>query len=158
MIDVGDTAPEIEAPIATGDVEQFQLSAATEDGPVVLAFFPGAFTSVCQTEMNTFGDRIDEFDAAGARVVGLSRDSPFALNEFREQNDLSFGLVSDLNGDIVDRYEVTTDFDDIGVRDIARRAVFVVNSEGTVTYAWAGDNPGVEPDYDAVLAAAEAAE
>lgn len=157
MVEVGDTAPQIEAPLANGDIERFSLSEATDDGPVVLAFFPGAFTSVCQSEMTTFRDRLDTFSDIGVRVVGVSRDSPFSLNEFREQNDITFGLVSDLNGEIVDSYGVAMDFDDIGVRDIAKRAVFVVDESGTVTYAWVSDDPGVEPDYDEVEEAASAA-
>lgn len=157
MIEVGDTAPEIEAPLANGDIEQFSLSEATDDGPIVLAFFPGAFTSVCQSEMTTFRDRLDAFDEIGVRVVGISRDSPFSLNEFREQNEITFGLVSDFNGAIVDSYGVSMNFDDIGVRDIAKRAVFIVDESGTVTYVWVSDDPGVEPDYDEVVEAASAA-
>jgi peroxiredoxin len=85
----------------------------------------------------------------------VSVDSPFALNEFRDRNDLTFDLVSDANHEVVDAYDVSMDFADLGIRDLAKRAVFVVDGEGTVTYAWVSDDAGVEPDYDEVLAPEE---
>lgn len=154
MVDTGDSAPDFTAPIATGDVEQFTLSEAVADGPVVLAFFPGAFTSVCTTELCTFTNRLAAFENVDARVVGISRDSPFALNAFREAEGIGFGLVSDLNREIVEAYGVETSFDDLGVHGIAKRSVFVVDEDGTIVYRWVSDDPGVEPDYDAVQAAA----
>ncbi|MEF8788487.1 MAG: redoxin domain-containing protein [Haloarculaceae archaeon] len=158
MVSVGDTAPEFSAPLANGDVETFTLSEALEDGPVVLAFFPGAFTSVCTGEMRTFRDRIENLTAEEATLYGISTDSPFALNEFRDQNDLPFDLVSDANREVVDLYDVAFDFDAFGLEDLAKRAVFVVNTDGEVTYAWVSDDPGVEPDYEEVEAAAATAD
>ncbi|MWG36136.1 redoxin domain-containing protein [Halomarina oriensis] len=150
---VGDTAPEFTAPLATGeDVESFTLSDALEDGPVVLAFFPGAFTSVCSHEMATFRDRLDEFRASDASVYGISTDLPFALNAFHDELDLNFPLISDANRELVHQYDVSTEF--AGIEDAARRAVFVVGADGVVDYAWVGENPGVEPEYDEVEAAA----
>jgi peroxiredoxin len=159
MVTKGDTAPAFTAPLANGDVEQVSLSTLIdEDAPVVLAFFPGAFTSVCSHEMNTFQDRLDNLTEHGAALYGVSIDSPFSLNEFRDQLDLSFGLLSDVNRDLVRAYDVATDFEDVGVEDIAQRAVFVIDETGTVTYSWVGENAGLEPDYDEVESAvAEAA-
>ena len=155
MVSVGDTAPDFTAPLADGDVGEVTLSAAVEDGPVVLAFFPGAFTSVCSHEMEAFDERLDELDAAGVDIYGVSVDTPFALNAFREELGLGFPLVSDSQRDIVDAYDIAMDFTAMGVYDLAKRAVFVVDEDRTVTYAWVSDDPGVEPDYDAVLDAAK---
>ncbi len=158
MPTTGETAPDFTAPLATGEVDSITLSDRLEaEAPIVLAFFPGAFTSVCTTELCEFQDRLGAFDDLEATVYGISRDSPFTLNEFREQNDLEFGLVSDLNGEIVDDYDITMDFDDLGVYNVAKRSVFVVNADGEITYAWVSDDPGVEPDYDEVEAAVESA-
>jgi len=157
MVDKGDAAPDFTAPLANGDVDEFTLSEALDDGPVVLAFFPGAFTSVCTGEMRTFRDRIGNLTAEGATLYGISTDSPFALNEFREQNDLPFAFVSDANREVVDLYDVAFDFDAVGLEDLAQRAVLVVNTDGEVTYAWVSDDPRVEPDYEEVEAAAAAA-
>lgn len=156
MPETGDTAPDFTAPLATGDVESITLSERLEDGaPIVLAFFPGAFTGVCTTEMCTFQDRLASFNDLDASVYGVSRDSPFALNEFREQNGLEFGLISDFNQEIIDDYGIAMDFADLGVYGVAKRSVFVVDADGEIAYSWVSDDPGVEPDYDEVEAAVE---
>jgi peroxiredoxin len=154
MISVGDEAPEFTAPLANGDVAELTLSDAVADGPVVLAFFPGAFTSVCAHEMESFDDRLDVLVDAGVTVYGVSIDTPFAQNAFRDELGLGFDLVSDNDRDIVDAYDIAMDFTALGVHDLAKRAVFVVDEDMTVTYAWVTDDPGVEPDYDEVVAAA----
>jgi peroxiredoxin len=158
MVSEGDQAPTFTAPLATGDVDEFDLeSRLADEAPLVLVFFPGAFTSVCTHEMNEFQDRLDEFAAAGASVYGVSIDSPFALNEFRDAEGLSFGLLSDSNRDVVDSYVVSMDFASLGVEDVAKRSVFVIDADGTVTYSWVSDDPRVEPDDDEVQEAATGA-
>lgn len=158
MVREGDAAPDFTAPLATGDVESITLSERLSEAPIVLAFFPGAFTGVCTDEMCTFEDRLSAFSEIDATVYGVSVDSPFAQNAFREQNDLSFDLVSDFDRELIDAYDVRMDFTDLGVHGVAKRSVFVVDADGEITYAWVSDDPGVEPDYDAVEeAAADAA-
>lgn len=157
MVSEGDEAPTFTAPLANGEVGTFDLSAALEDGPVVLAFFPGAFTSVCSHEMDTFQDRLAAMNETGATLYGLSVDSPFALNEFRDKLGLEFDLISDANHEVIKQYDIVTGFDQYGIDELAQRAVFVIDESGTVTYAWVGDNPGLEPDYDEVEEAAAAA-
>lgn len=154
MVSEGDDAPDFTAPLANGDIENVTLSDRLEDGPVVLAFFPGAFTSVCSHEMAAFRDNHEEFESAGISLYGLSVDLPFALNKFREELNLEFGLISDTTRDVVESYGVTMDFTDLGVDNVAKRSVFVIDESGTVTYTWVSDDPGVEPDYDEVLSAA----
>ncbi|MFW6018198.1 MAG: redoxin domain-containing protein [Halapricum sp.] len=155
MVSDGDTAPDFTAPLANGDIGSFTLSEHLEDAPLVLAFFPGAFTSVCTHEMNAFQDDLEAFEDAGATVYGISVDSPFALNEFREKLGLAFDLISDAEKELVDAYDVSMDFDDLGVYDVAKRSVFVLDEDGVIQYAWVSDDPGVEPDYDEVLEAVE---
>jgi peroxiredoxin len=159
MVEVGDEAPNFTAPLANGDVEVVELSdLIAEDAPVVLAFFPAAFTGVCTDEMCTFRDEMAQFDDVGATVYGISVDTPFTQNEFRAQNDLNFDLISDTNRKIIDAYDVSMDFADLGVYEVAKRSVFVVDADGKVTYRWVSDDPGVEPDYEEVEnAAADAA-
>lgn len=155
MVTEGDSAPDFTAPLANGDLgEMFTLSERLDEAPLVLAFFPGAFSSVCTGEMATFQERLAAFDDAGASIYGISVDSPFALNAFREEGDIEFDFISDANHEIVERYDTTMDFADLGIDEVAKRAVFVVNGDGDVTYAWSSDDPGVEPDYDEVEAAA----
>ena len=156
MVDTDDTAPDFSAPLANGDLgETFTLAERLDEAPIVLAFFPGAFSSVCTGEMCTFQDRLGAFADADANVYGISVDSPFALNAFREDNGLEYGLISDANHDIVDAYDAGMAFDDLGIDEVAKRAVFVIDGDRTVTYAWASDDTSVEPDYDDVEAAAQ---
>ncbi len=158
MVSIGDEAPDFTAPFADGDVKQRTLSELVPaEAPVVLAFFPGAFTSVCSHEMQTFQDRLDGITDPGGRLYGVSVDTPFALNEFRDELSLSFDLISDSNRELVGKYGVKTDFVEMGVNDLAQRAVFVVDADQMVTYAWVADNAGLEPDYDEVERAVQGA-
>jgi peroxiredoxin len=157
MVSTGDTAPTFTATRGTADHEPFDLADHIGDGPLVLAFFPGSFTPPCRSELVTFQDRLDEFEAAGATVLGISADSPFSQGAFREENGIEFDLVSDMGGAAIGAYDVEISIPDLGLHGIANRAVFVVDDEGTVTYRWVADDPTNEPDYDEVLDAVEAA-
>ncbi|MEF8850836.1 MAG: redoxin domain-containing protein [Haloarculaceae archaeon] len=151
MVSVDDTAPDFTAPLALGDISEFTLSERVEEAPLVLAFFPGAFSGTCTSEMAAFEDRIDEFEDLGATLYGVSVDLPWALQEFRTQGALSFGLISDTNRRVVDAYDLRTDFLSMGVEDLAQRAVLVVDADRVVRYAWVTEDAGIEPDYDEVL-------
>ncbi|MFB6151994.1 MAG: redoxin domain-containing protein [Haloarculaceae archaeon] len=151
MVTVGDTAPAFTAPLANGDVVEFSLSDRLDDAPLVLAFFLGAFPGVCTHEMETFEERLDEFDELGATVYGVSVDTPFALDAFRDDAGLSFGLLGDTNRRAVAAFDVRMDLDSTGVENVAKRSVFVLDGDGVVRYAWVSDDPGIEPDYDEVV-------
>ncbi|SEH45998.1 Peroxiredoxin [Halopenitus malekzadehii] len=157
MVSTGDSAPRFTATIGTSDHEPFALDDVLGDGPVVLAFFPGAFTPPCTNEMIAFQERLDDFEDAGATVLGLSADSPFSLGAFREEHGIAFDLVSDMAGDAIDAYDLTIDIADLGLHGIANRAVYVLDADGTVVYDWVADDPTNEPDYEAVLDAVESA-
>jgi peroxiredoxin len=157
MVTESDTAPTFTATLANGDVEAFDLDDYLGDGPVVLAFFPGAFTPPCSNEMVALQGHLDEFQAAGATILGVSADSAFSLNAFREEYDIEFDLVSDMDRDTIEAYDLEIDIPDLGLHGVANRAVYVLDEEGTVTYAWTTEDPTVEPDYEELLAAVEAA-
>lgn len=150
MPNKGDQAPDFTAPLANGDIEPFTLSDHLDEAPLVLAFFPGAFTSVCRNEMRQFQSDLESFTDIGATIYGISVDTPFSLNKFREDNGLTFGLISDMEREIIDAYDVRTSFDTLGVHGLAQRAVFIVNADGRITYSWVSEDPGREPDYEEV--------
>ena len=156
MVTVGDQAPEFIAPLVDDETEATAFVDHLGDGPVVLAFFPAAFSSTCTEEFQTFRDELGRFDELGATVFGISTDTAYALERFREEFDLPVGLISDNNGAIIDAYDVVDDFEHIAMWGVAQRAVFVVDSEGIVQYVWRADNPGQQPDYEAVIGAVEA--
>jgi len=149
----GESAPTFEATLGTSDHEDVALSDYLGDGPVVLAFFPGAFTPPCTNEMVALQARSDRFREAGATVIGISADSPFSLGAFREEHGIEFDLISDTAGDVIRAYDLEMDIPDLGLFGIANRAVFVLDEDGTVRYRWVADDPTTEPDYEAVLEA-----
>jgi peroxiredoxin len=157
MVSTGDTAPTFTATVGTAEHESFDLADHLDDGPVVLAFFPGAFTPPCRNEMLALQEHLGDFQDAGATVFGVSADSPFSQGAFREEHGLAFDLVSDMAGDAIRAYGLEMDIPDFGLYGIANRAVFVVDADGTVTYRWVADDPTNEPDYDALLDAVESA-
>ena len=162
MVDEGETAPDFTAPLAGGeaynDLESFTLSEAFGDGPIVLAFYPAAFTSGCTEEMCAFRDSMDAFDDLDARVYGISVDLPFAQNVWIEEHDLGFPMISDWDHEIIRQYDVVYE-DMYGMVEVAQRSVFVLDAAGIVTYRWvrAGDNPDFESFVDELRAEVEKA-
>ena len=157
MVSTGDAAPTFTATVGTSDHEPFDLDDHIGDGPVVLAFFPGAFTPPCTNEMVAFQERAAAFEDAGATLLGVSADSPFSQGAFREEHGIEFDLISDMGGDAIRAYGLEMDIADLGLHGIANRAVFVIDDDGQVVYDWVADDPTNEPDYDAVLDAVESA-
>jgi len=123
---------------------------------VILAFYPSAFTGVCQAELCTFRDALTGLNDAGAAVLGISVDNPFVNNAFAEKNGLTYSLLSDYDRAVVRAYGVAhDDFAGMTGYTAAKRSVFVVNAAGDVSYEWIAPNPGVQPDYEAVKAAVQ---
>jgi len=115
---------------------------------VVLAFYPGAFTSMCKKEMCTFRDALSNLEALDAQVVGISVNDPFSNRAFHEMNMLNFPLLCDYNREVVRKYGVFhEDFAGLKGYTAAKRSIFILDREGVIRYMWVSDNPGVEPDY-----------
>lgn len=124
---------------------------------VVVAFFPAAFTGVCTKELCNFRDSLAQFNNLNAEVVAISVDAPFTNAAFAEKNSLTFPVLSDYAREATNAYDIAmNDFAGMKGYTASKRAVFVVDGEGTIRYAWEGPNPGVEPDYAAVKQAVEA--
>jgi peroxiredoxin len=151
-IEIGDAAPDFT--LMNQDRQPVTLSQALEQGPVVLAFVPAAFSSVCQAELCTFRDSIARLAAAHAQVFGISTDTFFTLKAWSDQQRFGFPLLSDYNKDVIRRYDVVNP-DMIGLKDIARRAVFVIDRDGRVRHREVLNDARNEPDYDKVHAALE---
>ena len=151
-VDVGSKAPDFT--LMDQDRKPVTLSTALARGPVVLAFFPAAFSSTCQKELCTFRDSIGELGRAGqvAQVFGISTDTFFALKAWADQQGLNFPLLSDYNKEVIRMYGVVNP-DMIGLKDIARRAVFVIDADGIVRHREIVEDARNEPDYTKVFAA-----
>lgn len=126
-----------------GETQRFSFDG---EGLTVLAFFPGAFTGACTEEMCNFRDSMSDFNEMDTDVVGISVDTPFALEEFAEQNDLNFTLVSDTSKEISKNYDVDTVMPGLEY-EVANRAVFLVK-DGEVIYEERMDDPTNLPDME----------
>jgi peroxiredoxin len=118
--------------------------------PVVLAFFPAAFSSVCEKELCTFRDSMTELNRMHAQVFGISVDTFFALKAFQDQQHLTFPLLSVFNKLAIRDYGVFNE-DMIGLKGIAKRAVFVIDKDGVVRYREVLEDARNEPNYQKIL-------
>ena len=93
---------------------------------------------------------------ASATVIGISVDSPWANKEFASKYNLEFELLSDLDREVVEAYDAKF----VGLGGLegyvsANRVVVVIDKDGVVQHRWVAENPGVEPDYEAIVALAQ---
>lgn len=146
-LQIGDPAPDFTLPARPG--ETVRLSDYRGKQPVVLLFFPLAFSSVCTREMCTVGEDYEAYRGLGAQVLGISVDSPFVNQKFAEECKAPFPILSDFNKEVIGPYGVERD-ELAGLRGVANRAAFVVDSAGKVAYAWVTENPGDFPPLDEV--------
>jgi peroxiredoxin len=118
---------------------------------VVLAFFPGAFTSDCTKEMCTFRDSMQALNGLNAQVVGISVNDPFTNKAFAEANKLQFPILSDYGREVVRKYNAFhDDFAGLKGYTAAKRSVFILDANGMVRYRWVSEDPGKQPDYEEI--------
>ncbi|MFB6196796.1 MAG: redoxin domain-containing protein [Halobacteriaceae archaeon] len=150
MIEAGDVAPDFTVPLADGSISSFTLSENLDKAPLVLAFFPAAFSGTCTTEMVKFDGMLDQFGRLGATLYGASVDSPYCLNAFRDKEELKVQILSDFDREVIQAYDVVTDIESKGLHGLASRSVFIIDQDQTVKYAWRCDDLGEEPDYEKI--------
>ena len=150
-VDVGSKAPDFT--LMSDDRQPVTLS-ALRGRPVVLAFFPAAFSSVCTKELCTFRDSLAQLNRANAQVFGISVDTFFTLKAFHDHEKLTFPLLSDFNKQVIRDYGVFNE-DMIGLKGIARRAVFVIDKDGVVRWKVVNPTPQARDltEYSKALAA-----
>jgi glutaredoxin-dependent peroxiredoxin len=148
-VDVGTKAPDFT--LTNQDRQPVKLS-EQKGSPVVLAFFPAAFSGVCTKELCTFRDSMARLNSAHAKVYGISVDTFFTLKAFQDAQGLTFPLLSDFNKQAIRDYGVFNE-DMIGLKGIAKRAVFVIDKEGVVRHREVLEDARNEPNYDQVFTA-----
>lgn len=150
-IAVGAKAPD--ATLYDVDRKKRTLSEFTKGKNTVVAFFPGAFTGVCSKEACALRDEGTAFISMNAQVVGISVDSPWAQKGWSDVNKLNFPLLSDYKREAIAKFGTSLpSFGGVEGYDSTKRAVFVVDKNGNVAYAWVGDPP-TEPPYPEIKAA-----
>jgi peroxiredoxin len=148
----GDQAPDVTLPSHSN--EQVSLASLYREQPTVVVFFPLAFTSTCTEELCTFRDDLTLYNGVNAKVVAVSVDSPFVLDRFRQEIGAEYLFLSDFNREASTAFGVLREAPlGPGLRNASDRAVFIVNQDGTVRYAWHSTNPGLLPPFDEIRAA-----
>ena len=154
VLRLGQRVPEFTLPDA--DQKTRSLAELTKQGPVILAFFPFAFSGVCDKEMCTFRDGFSSLQGAGTQLVGISVDSSYSLKAFAQTYNLQFPLLSDFNKKVAKLYGVLQDpWVALGYKGVAKRAIMVVDQQQKLRYRWVTDVPSEEPPYAEVMKAAQ---
>lgn len=137
----GDAAPDFTAKAAVGGEEfTFSLATALKKGPVVLYFFPKAFTSGCTAEAHEFAEAAASFSAAGATLIGMSADSIDTLHKFSTQEcSAKFPVAADPDLKVIKAYDSA--LIRVGSAGIADRISYVIAPDGKVVYAYSDRNP-----------------
>ena len=152
-ISVGSKAPDfiLKSKQASGLVD-VKLSNNFGKKNTVLLFFPLAFTSVCTMEMCDITAGFGAYSGLNADVIGISVDSPFALEAWAQKEKIGITLASDLNKEVTQKYGVLFPML-AGVGDTAARAAFVIDKNGVVQYSEQTPTPKDLPNFEAVKAA-----
>lgn len=138
-LDVGDTAPNFTLPAALdGKVFQYTLAEQLAKGPVVLYFFPAAFSEGCSIEAHQFAEAIDRFGAVGASVIGVSGDDLELITRFSAQVCQGrFPVAADEKKGVIKTYDATMQTRP----DYANRVSYVIAPDGKVIYTYLSLNP-----------------
>lgn len=115
----------------------------------LLLFFPAAFTSVCTKEMCDITAGLNSYSGLNAEVVGISVDTPFAQEAWAQKEKIQIPLASDLNKDVIKKYDVVFPML-VGIGDTAARAAFVIDKNGVVQYSEQTPTPKDLPNFDKV--------
>ena len=136
---VGDAAPAFTVPGAlAGKAFSFSLAESLKKGPVVLYFYPQAFTSGCTAEAHDFAEASPKFNALGATVVGMSNDDIKTLQRFStEACRDKFAVLADAGGRITKRYDAAM----MKGLEMADRISYVIGPQGKVLYVYSSPNP-----------------
>jgi thioredoxin-dependent peroxiredoxin len=156
---VGDTAPDFTATASLGGKDfSFHLNDALKKGPVVVYFYPSAYTGGCDLEAHTFADNHEKFDAAGASIIGVSADNLERLNQFAADPNFcagKFPIASDESLKIAQSYNLQTTPGKAGAKDVRgveighgfiERVTFVVGKDHKIMAVMSSKDDGIKPD------------
>jgi len=146
-LNIGSIAPDFT--LKNSDLEDVTLS--TQRGQnVVLLFFPLAFTGTCTEELCHMRDSIAKFNDLNSNVLAISVDSPFTLKKYKEENSLNFPLLSDFNKDVSQVYGAFYKDFVLGLKGVSKRAVFLLDKNGTLQYSEVLEDAGSLPNFESL--------
>ena len=146
-IEIGQTAPNFT--LHDSDKNKVTLSDLKGQN-VLLLFYPQAFTGVCTKELCGVRDNIALYNNANATVLGISVDSVFTLNKFKEDQQYNFTLLSDFNKEVSELYDSIYHDWILDMKGVSKRSAFVIDKEGTVRYAEVLENAGELPNFEKI--------
>jgi peroxiredoxin len=164
-LSVGDSAPDFKAKASLDGKEfDFSLASSLKKGPVVVYFYPSAFTQGCNIQAHTFSENFEKFEAAGASIIGVSLDSIERLNDFSKDPEFCAGKISvasDPTGAIAESYDLMVREGNAEAKDsrgvaighgFAERTTFIVTPDGKVAATIGGVSPpeNVQKSLEAV--------
>ena len=146
-IQTGQQAPDF----TLRDNEKNKVTLSEQKGKnVVLLFFPLAFTSTCTKELCYMRDNLAMYNNLNAQVYGISVDSLYSLNKFKEEQNLNFPLLSDFNKEASIAYDSLYETFSNDMKGVSKRASFVIDKEGVVRYAEVLENASELPNFKAI--------
>ncbi len=119
---------------------------------VIIHFFPQAFTGVCTTQLCTMRDNLNYYTDLNAVVLGISVDSVFTLGKFKEEQNYNFSLLSDFNKEVSKAYDALYENWILNMNGVAKRAAFVIDSNGILQYVEVLESAGDLPNFEAIKA------
>ncbi|HET7134088.1 MAG TPA: peroxiredoxin [Gammaproteobacteria bacterium] len=165
----GDMAPHFKAKASlAGKAFDYSLADALKKGPVVVYFYPAAFTPGCNIQAHTFAENMDKFNAAGATVIGVSLDSIDRLNDFSSDPNYCAGklaVASDADGAIAKSFKLNVGDARPNMKDsrgvefshgFAERTTFIVTPDGKVAATVGGNSVRPDENVNQSLAAVQA--
>ena len=145
----GDAAPDVTLPSSEGT--PVSLASEWARGPVVLLFFPLAFTDTCTDELCAVRDDIGSYAGLGARVLAVSVDSPWVLDRYKQEIGADYLFLSDFNREAIQAFDVVRKTPvGPGLMGVSERAAFVIGPDGRIRYAWNSTTPGLLPPFDEI--------
>jgi peroxiredoxin Q/BCP len=158
MLKKGDAAPVFTAKASlAGSAFDFSLKNALAKGPVVVYFYPSAYTGGCDAEAHAFAELKDKFTAAGATIIGVSADDIQRLNSFSSDPLYcagKFPVASDTGGEIAAKYGLTLSAAKLGIKDVRGmdlthgfipRTTFVIDKEGKIVAVFSSTTDHISP-------------
>jgi peroxiredoxin len=122
---------------------------------VVILFFPLAFTGVCTAELCNIRDNYNVYTSLNAEVIGISVDSLFVLEKFKNSENYNFDLLSDFNKTASKDYDTLYETFAFGMQGVSKRSAFVVDKNGILQYAEVLEDAGKQPNFDDIKACLE---
>lgn len=156
-VQIGDAAPDFTlTSVGSDGPMQLTLSQLTDGKKTLLLFFPMAFTGPCTDEMCAVSGTLGRYSELGAQVLAVSGDNPFAQAAWAEKEGIHVTLLSDYEHEVANQwgvaYESFLPDMNLPMGGVAKRSAFVIDGGGVIRYAEVNDDPGQNPDFDAIQA------